>query len=529
MLNQQDCQRLQQQARQLENRWTSPLPPAALWPLCLGREHLHRRIGLQERSAPASPGLLALESPLLPGKWLELPAEWSRGDWFRVERYQGRQACLIWELSLEAGPELSTLRLRLRYTLQPALQAPLQTYFKRLCQAIAQSLAELAAGNWPPLPETLAGAWPAFSRAQADSEGLLAAIERQLRLSGRVDPIALARRSASRLAQAFELMIAARRAHLLSPAWVALDADGEHALAGPGAPWRSPRWQLDASPAPASRGLRFAPDRVPAPGLWPCDEAVAARMFLWPGQERELPLSPDYGSRLEWSLGAASGSLRLRAGSAANLSLPGPATALIAPGGALHLRHEAKGSSPALCVLQQPPGRSGDLLACTQAAPLLAGPWPMPAEQHGFYLLGSKPLPAALATWLEGFLARHYGTRLAPGPKGQPLLLLMRGEDALACALGLLQVLRQAIARELALPRLALALSSGPGSLQPEAHGITLTGPRLEALSRLLTQAQGLDLLLAAELLPRLQSQLGPWQLTELSAGPERVFQLRPH
>ncbi|MEZ0368751.1 MAG: hypothetical protein ACAI44_06620 [Candidatus Sericytochromatia bacterium] len=537
MLNQQDCARLLQQARYLEASWQSPLAPAALWPLCLGRDRIHQRqLDLHEQFSPAAQAgvleVIDISGPLLPGSWQELPAEWEAPLWLRVQRFQGRKAYIGWEFRLTGVPaspaeaESTQLQLKLAFVVPLPLHGAVQAYFKRFSQALSRALKQLH-------QKELQADSPPADWSQLPDSALRTAAGQQLGKSGLIDPLRLAHETGSSLTATWDFLFQLMLSQLLEPRWYGLEPDEGPLLPDWSAPWHSPRWQTEVT-VPGLTGLRFALPGSDLPRTaWAAMAPQSGRCLLWPGQTHSRTLQQHACWQLAGS--EAQGRIRVRPQAVAMLeldvTLADRQMRELRPGGELRL-HNPGGQLQLLCLTppDQPSGGPLSLLSCQRALPLLLADWPeaVTFEREGCFLQLSTGLPAPLLNWLEQFLGSQDGSLLN---SHRPLLLFERTDAALSCAEQLLQLLRRSQAWGLAEEAPRLALVRGRGLIHRQPEGLALTGPLAQRLDQLLRYSLGLDLILPVALLqdhglsaPLRQS---PWQLTEFSTGSEKLFQMR--
>lgn len=542
MLNQQDCQRLQQQVRPLSASWKSPLAPEALWPLCLSRDLLHARLlELSERFAPCGqPGVRAVSSPLFPGEWAELPAEWQAPHFCRIQRYLPRRACLIWEFGLSPLPVGSQLEFRLQAFVPLSLQTQLQAYFKQFGQALARALKQLE----DPQPAWMrAQALPAAWQALPES-GLRSAAEKQLALTGWIDPMPLARQAGVSLAEACAFLLERQLDGLLQAHWLGLEPDEGPVLGGWDLPAAENIWskreaagqtdsELSETLSPAEIGLRFGLAGTPSERRLSPLSADRIRCLLWPGQEQSLPIE----QALSWcAISSGTGKIRIRpqAPESPPIELENglPAKLTMAAGGKLRVRH----TGDRLTALRfwakgRAAGTLLSLLSCQQVLPLLLAAWPEGRifEREGFFLGLAQPLPVPVLSWLQSYFQTHDGALLA---QDAPLLCFDSSVAAIRCAEALLETLRRLHAAGLSDTPPRLALIRGLGRLYRQDPGLVLEGLLFEQLQRLLTHAKGFDLVLPAALLhePSLGAPLrqARWQMMAFSSSVGELFQLRP-
>jgi hypothetical protein len=512
MLNQQDCLRLQQQARYFEASWQSTLPPAKVWPLCHARNQLNRQLGLNESPIPAEQkGVVKLSSGLVPGDWQELPAEWLAPQWWRCERYSNKRTYLAWEYRLEPTDGGCTLGLRLYFVLPSLQQGKLEGYFKRFCQVLGEALKALKS------PSALSSpGWLAF--IQQHSGPLALAAQSQLNQKGSLDPVLLAAQAGCSLAQSYAFCQQAEPA--LKPLWQQLEPDGS--------PGSEANWQSSPPLSLSHFGLRFVlSDALKSLHERKDINELDGRCLLWPGQSREWTIS----SSQSWVLGDGSQAGRVllspQAPELAEVNLASPVSRLLSRG---RLRLSNPGEQLQMICLQDlsaVQGKALNLLSSSAAKADLLAVWPqaMSSPFNGLILKASAPIPQALLQGLEQSFSQADGACLS-----DTLFCFSELAAALACAQNLLQQLRSAAAWGLLrLPLPGLALASGSGSLCHSQQTLQLEGPLKQKLNHLLSLSRGGDLLLPARLLqaPKTQAWLGPhWHLIECEAG--QSFQLRP-
>lgn len=525
MLNQQDCSKLQQQARPLVAQFDSALPPAAIWPLCLARDRLHDRLlpAPEVFTAGSQPGVLEVRDGALPGDWLELPAEWEAPRWVRYQRFLPRKACLSWQLSLEPIAAGTRLECRLLAWTPLSLQPALQQYFKRLSLAFGQALRQLEAQDtgW------LEAALPALDAAPAS---LVRPALHQLRWNRWIDPLALARDAEVPLAQAFDGLEACVAAGQLARGWWLLDPEPGKPIDGWGLA-AAGRWPTDSLSA-EGLGLRYyGPELPPAPHRLAALSSEGLRCWLWPEQSREVHLAAGWKRwrLLDSSQARVSGGRlgRLPEGEG-RLNLAEPQARLTLPtDGRLRL-HNPTNRIQGFCAgtARGFASTAADLLSCEAARDVLLASWPTDAvlSREASFLAFDKPLPAAIQVWLSQRLPERDGATLATG-----LLCFERPAAALGFARELLQLwLRLG---PLMPARLRLALDHGRAQLLHVRPQLRLDETRAGRLQQLLQAGKGLDVILPEQLLHdrRLQAELrsGSWQITAFAHADETWFQLR--